>query len=702
MRYGATRYGSTGSATLDLTPPAAPPVLAWDPAAGVPVVPPSASPTVPEAVFELVERNGTHVGWLEDGQGLEWRRDKSGRGGASVTVQKTSAVLPDLVAPRMLRVRYRGVTVQDALIRPRSEATYQQGEEGAQKVSLQAAGHLAVLDEVLVGPWSETSAPTSDSQRFNFAHPDFVMPADWVAATQLAQQQDATFNWVGLPPKWPAPLAWWIASSGDTTLNAPDGQFYGRRKVTIPAGSYAVCWTADDATEQHVDGVRQGGTLDFHGFQRVDIKFTAGEHTFAVWWGNRVQAADNPTGFLFALCPIDAAGTLGAPVLVSDSSWRILARPAYVPGWKIGEIANYILDRGTAKSGQVITRAWTGAVDSGAVAWPTVPDLSVPATSSVGQFLQQLAETYTDNHMRPGSFTLDLWNKDGRGTDLATELGSGFDAVALPCLTSLDHTVDPPYATSLLGHYADGWLRSSVTVAGFYVERSLEIPNVLTISEAEQTLADLLATFGRERIQYKAGLFPRSDAQRPHIGFSEADRLFLADPAGTMTSVAVESITGRVDDSKVLFDIEAGDLLFSQEERVMSWLQRMSDGAMGGRTSQSTSTKNEPDRQLVAAELRPLRFHRPAAVTVVESPPDTPEETAKIGSWVATVDPVQASNVNVTLYINHVSSGVTATVVAGDVAGRARCNIPVQQDLTLVSAYCTATGFDLTVKANFQ
>lgn len=699
--YGSTVFGSTGTLTEDLTPPDEPSDLPWDPDAPTPTDPPENTPTVPEAIFEVIERSGTHVAWIDRRVNGSWRRD-TGRGCASVTVQRTDPILSTIVPPRMLRVRYRGKVVQDALIQPLQESSVAQQEEAGQTLEIVAPGHGAILEEGAVGPWSSTSRPASDSQRFSPAHPNYTMTPGWGHALELARQDQATTFWTGLPAKWPAPTAYYIAGGSDTHADAEPGHLHARRKYTTETRTYAVCWSADNFSEMFVDGVRQGETRDFQGFQRVDVRLTAGEHTFYCHWENEQRESGNPTFFLFSLHPIDSAGRLGDAVLVSDSSWWILDRPVNPPGWKVHQIIDYLLDKWHGRGGRSILRSWTTLTDTNGESSTTVPDLSIPGSSQIGGGLDQLAETYVDWNMRPGiPFTLDVWNKGGRSVVRDVQLASGYNDPNSPVLT-LDHTTDPPYATSIFGHWGDGWLRRSKSVPGYYIERTLEIPNVLTRDEAIDTLDKLLDAWGRERIEYRLTIRPRNDAQRPHISYHVADLIEVEGPDGELDQVQVQAIEGKVNDGDVTFDIEAGDLRLLMEERIFTTMRRMIAGAFGGRTAQPTTMKVERPSQLVASEIRPLRFHRPATVVETESDPDTPEESGRIRNWVATVNPTQGFDVDVDLYVNGAPSGVTVTVPAGQVAGRRACNLDVQQDADLISAHCVDTGFALVAKAIFE
>lgn len=707
---GATIYGGGGFGASDtgalavLDPPDPLDDEAWDP---------DASPPDPQVTFELVERDGTHVADIGTGYQMGWRCDRLA-GSATITLQRTDPLLADLAHPRMLRVRYLGKVVLDGLIQPRQEGVAAQGEEAAQTVTLDCPGSLADFAEWLVFPWNSNSRPNSESQRFNCFHHEFVMPADWEYATELSRQDNPTPHWTGLPSKWPDGNARWIAGAADTEDDAEPGDIYGRRTfVTIP-GMHAVMWAGDNRVEMFCDGVRLGDAQDFHGFQRVDLDFTLTQHVFSFKLTNDSSTTSgNPTGFLFTLHPIDDAGRLGDSVGISNNVWRILDRPSYIPGWAIGAIVNYMLDRREYRGGTTIPRSFSDSDATDAAPFPIVPDLSIPATNSVYQALEQLAESYIDIWREPGTGTLHVWNKGDRGNTTADQFGSGFDGVDVPVLTSLTHDVQPPYATTLLASFDDGkaWVKR-VVAATYPVERSVQVPNVLTREQVEDTLDRLLELYGRERVQVTFGLVARLTAGEtdlrdcaftPFFGFGVADTRDFPDGAGGWVGRTVESISGAVDvHGNVTFQGEAGDLLFNQEERVMSWLGRMADGALGGRSPSPTSQKVETPPPGRDKEIRPLRFHRTLDVVAEESDPECPEESGRIRDWVVTIDPVQVGDVDVELYIDHAPSGVSVTVPAGDHTARERCNVSVQQDVDLVSAHCADLGFAIVAKAVFE
>jgi len=698
-RYGGAPYGGT-QATLTADPPADPPVLPWDPDAPTPSDPPSATPTVPEGTFELLERDGTHVAWLDKGIALLCRRDAKAPGSASATLLRSLSLAAELRSPRMLRVRYRGKVVHDALIRPYEDTLADRGETGSQTTTVRAAGSLSILDDVTVGPWSETSLPAQDTQRFDFTHPMFVPGAGWVFATELAAQSATTEHWTGLPPKWRAPTSKWIAGSTDTTDHAAGGDFFGLRTVVLPYGLYAVSWTMDDAGEVYIDNVLQGVARDFHGFTEVEKKISGGQHTFATHWGNIAQDVDNPTGFQFAMQTIDAAGRRSDPVLISDSSWRLLIRPASMPGWEVGRILNYLLDVYTAKTGQVIHRSFTDLLDTAGNAWPVLTSWSIPTDALIGAALEKMAETYIDVRMRAGSFTLDCWNKGTRGTARTAPLRSGFEAgITDARLTSLRSTTQPPYATRIIAHTAAGYVPRG---SGF-PERPLSLPNVTSVPEAISILDELLTIYGSERTQWTAGLhIARDDDETdpntlcPFFGMEEADTVNLVAAA---SPPVLQSITMEITDEGTKFPLlEMGDVLFDDEERVHRTLRQMAEGAFGGRSSQATSTRVEAYQPPVAAVTDTIVIHRSAASSEVESDPKRPSVTGRIVEFPVTLGGTIPAGAHDVELLRDGTVIATTTVPDGETWATTHHSITTEKGVGDLTVSCDDLGFSITAE----
>lgn len=703
---GAARYGDPSSESAEPPVPEEIPDLDWSEDAPTPTVPPNEEPIVPEVAFELLTRGGSHVAWIDKGHELGWLCDKDSPGNAAITVQKDSPLLAELVPPRMLRVRYRGKVVQDALLGELDQTTYDDGEEADQNLKIVAPGHVHVFDDGIVAPWSSTSRPDSQSQRYSYAHPRYTQTPGWGHAAEIARADQATTFWTGLPRRWPAWVAYYIAGGSDTQDNAEPGHLYGRRKFVTESRMYAMCFSADNFLhEMCVDGVAVGETRDFQEFQRVDRRFTAGEHTFAAHWENEVRESGNPTYFIFSLHPIDSAGRLGDPVLVSDSSWWILDRPVNPPGWKVTQIVDDLIRKWEARSGlkstggHPIARTWTTLTDTKGAPASVVTDFTLSAKESIFDGLERLGETYIEYSMRPGMvWTLDLWNKGTRGDARDVDLGTGFDPVDDPCLTALDHPRQPPYATTIYGHLNERWVKRSRSVAGFYIERSLDLPNVLTREEAEFALDQLLDAFGRERVLYRAEAFPIVNAHRPHLSFHVADLVMMPDPDGVMTQVEMLTIAGVHNrDGETSFRYEAGDRLFTQQERVEQWLRRKAEGAFGGRTALTSSTPTELPRQLVRSVRSSLSFHRPTTVVDIESDPKRPGEASRIIEFPVTIGAAQGSDVEVQLLLD--GTPVTATTVpAGSRWATSHLNIPIDKGVEDISVACSDTGFSIVAE----
>src|SRR5690606_27075315 len=118
----------------------------------------------------------------------------------------------------------------------------------------------------------------------------------------------------------------------------------------------------------------------------------------------------------------------------------------------------------------------------------------------------QLAENHIDVMMAPTGRTLSAWVKGTRGrTRNLTLSNSGSN----PCLTRLRHRTEPPLASRILARWDGGWISRTVAKS-WYRELHVQLPSTLTEEQAEQTADDLLDTFSQERVEFSAGVHPRT------------------------------------------------------------------------------------------------------------------------------------------------------------------------------------------------
>lgn len=648
---------------------------------------------LPDVAFELIEPDGTHVAWLDEAHGLAFRRELDGPGSVTATIQHSDPVLDDLTWDRRIRVWLRGEVVHAGLIEPRDDSTVDQAEEAGQVARVGGRGVLALLDQGTVDPLRLALQPVQDSVRFNFGHPDFD-DTGWIAPKVLRYLDEAYDQGFTVPgPHWGMPLdEWWdlqarvIGPHQASIETAPVGKWYLRKSFTL----------AEDATIQFdlasdgpalvfLDGqmlkntgAPEQGMTDIH---TVTVDVSAGTHVIGVEVTNRIWkfTSANPTGFL--LTGFDGRPWDGDVVVRTDSTWKMLAYPAQTPGWTAGKIIRWLLAAWDARGGPTISTTFTDKVDSKGKAWPVIPDETVQCGRSLLAAVTQLAENHVDVMMAPTGSSLSAWVKGTRGTVRSLSLGNidpvtdggeivtdggemVYEFAENPCLTSLRHRTEPPLASRILARWDGGWISRAIS-ASWYREMHVQLPSTLTEEQAEQTADDLLDTFSQERVEYSAGVHPRVDAQRPFDGFTEGDYLTLPDRRMLPQQVRVLTLAASVDrDGLVSYEIEAGDRVQLERERLDAWLRRMQPGAIGGRTEVAEPTRNERE---IARKKSPLTdaipFDYPGALGVEVSNVLRPSSDWLFVRWI--IDLVTAGSTSTTLAILQNGSTVeTITIPA--------------------------------------
>lgn len=582
-------------------------VVPWTPE---PVDPPSGpvapGTVLPEVTFELVTTAGSHVAWLSHVRGGgTFDRPHDGPGSVLVSVQRTDPVLNDVAWDKRIRVWRRGQVVQTGLIEPRVDRTVDQAEEAGQYVTLGGRGVLASLDYGTVDPISLDLKPAQDSVRFSFAHPDYN-DAGWIAPKVIRYLDEAYASGATTPgPHWALKLdEWWdiqarvIAPHQGDVYNAPVGKWYLRKWFHLDEAATVQFDFASDGPATvflngqvlKTTGMPEQGLTTIH---TVTEDLSAGWHLLAAEVTNRIWrfTTANPTGFLLT-------GMIGDPydgnvVVRTDATWKMLAYPQVTPGWTAGKIIRWILNRFLARAGGkagTITTSFNDTVDSAGRTWPLIPDETVQCSRSPFAAIMQLAELHIDVQMAPSGQTLHAWVKGTRGKVRATALTN---TGPNPCLTRLQHRTEPPLASRLLVRWEEGWIEREVS-RPWYREQALELPATLTLEQAERTADELLAVFSEERVEFSASVHPRTTAQMPFTTIQEGDWVQLPDRHGQLQSVRVLSIGATVDeDGRVSYELEAGDRVRFEDERLKAWLERQAPGFIGGRTEVAQPSRRD-------------------------------------------------------------------------------------------------------------
>lgn len=669
---------------------------------------PTQATTLPESAIQIVDMDHNHVAWLPERIADTARASVTDPGAVSVTLAKTD-VAATTGYNRMLRYWLRGELVACGLIEPRDDQTISPQEESGETVVLGGRGSLAVLDDDVIEPWKLAWGPDMQAHRMSFAHPDYDDSA-WGPPYVKALAGSTTPHWTGYPRGWNDPAAAWISGPLGSTFHAPDGTTYIRRAFTLTSTTqYALFWTGDNSADLYLDGIPIATIQNWQQLQRVDMRLSAGDHVLAVKVQNFPQPINNPTGFLFTMWKVGGRGSLDSVVLRTSSStaWKVLQFPSTTPGWPLGKIINYFLDLRETHGGRAIARTFTDTTDSAGAPFPVVTDMTISCGPSPFQLMQQLAESYVDVKMAPGSWTLSVWNKGTKGRVLGIDLTN--DALeADACLTNLRHRSSPPIATSLVVRWRDNWLKRTVAPPAGHERRAkhLQLPQIPTSAGAAALADTLLSIYALEQVELSASVHPRNAAQVPGIAIVEGDTVNMPDRDGTLTAVRVQSWTASTQrDGRVELSVEAGDLVAHKAERIEAWLQRLSDGAIEGRSYQALPNRGDTFPYSAATvQLTPIMFRRPAWVTATESDPYPVDNFSMIidaQAQLGTGEAVQGADVTVNVLVNGVSIG-TCTIPAGTAAGRAvGISTPVERN-DIVTVDCADVGFTVVVIVRFS
>lgn len=646
---------------------------------------PTQSTILPESAIQIVDMNHQHVGWIPDRIADLCRASISDPGAVTATVQRLDAAA-DTGYDRMLRYWLRGELVGCGLVEPRDAQTITQQEESGEVTTIGGRGSLAILDDDPIEPWKLDWYPDMQAHRMSYAHPDYDDSA-WGPPYVKSLAGQRSPHWTGYPRGWNDPAAAWISGPKGSNLNAPAGTTYFRRKFTLATGGqFAMFWTGDNTADLSIDGVPISTIQNWQQLQRVDLFLSAGDHYLACQVDNHVQAINNPTAFLFSMRTVGGQGKLGAVVLRTSSSalWKVLQFPAAVPGWPVGKVVNYFLDKREAHGGNVIVRNFTDLVDSDGLAWPIVTDMTIQCGITCLQFIEQLAESYIDVKMAPGSWTLSVWNKGQKGGILPVALTNSTEE--LGCLEGLQHRTLPPVASSVLLRWQKNWTRVDRPPPVGFRRKSvhLQVPQIPSKTGAEALGVEILKAWNHEQVQYTANVVPRTPAQVLGIAIKEGDWVTMPNRSLVPTLVRCQSWTASTAANRVTLAIEAGDLVAYRAERITSWLQRLSDGTVEGRTKHALPNRGDTYAYTAASVgITSIAYEREADVLATESNPYPTDNfstivdgSARLGTGVLP----RGFDVDIGIRVNGVEVG-TMTIETGHLRARAEgLSVAIERD----------------------
>ena len=387
--------------------------------------------------------NGSLIADSLDAFGRRWldQLNEPGSGELSLhNADPNAAIIPLAAAIRF--VLY-GEVVFTMVVETIDQVEQHPDEEAELVTTFRGRGQGVVLEWALVYPARGVGAlPIEQDRMFNWTAPEGTYDSSgWGFAAPMMLADLAIIggsaDWPSQPTGEGFPVgsgAFFIWATGTSSAIAPQGHCYFRKTFTAPTtGRYVIYILIDNFGDIYLDGqliAVVNGADAFRAVTFVPIDMSAGDHTIAVHAANAAGPGINPGAVALAVYDADQNNEPISVVMVSDSTWKIVAYPPYPPGMTPGQAIIVCLteaqDRGALG---MVSWSFTELVDSAGVPWPLVGDIATKTGTDVLTFIRELSGTYIDWWMSPGDFTLHAWVKDTRGaaTTVALEAAAPTD-----------------------------------------------------------------------------------------------------------------------------------------------------------------------------------------------------------------------------------------------------------------------------------
>ena len=573
----------------------------------------------------LFSSTGTPIGWLDNATNVEWQDPLNEVGFGRFSLPLDDPLADDITTSSEIRCYLYGVLAFTFIVEtaPTRDAI-SPGEEAAQQIDVSGRGRVSLSDRAQVLPVKGVSDPLVPQHRlFSFASPDFPNASDWGFAsvglpqgeidpnraqfieytTVLRFEDDITETLLAAAPiGWQIPQAFWIWGTDDTT---PEGFNYFRRTVKLTSEwNIRIAATGDNLYTLYMDGLPLIGddqnSQCWTEHKQVSMTLPPGTYTFAAAVENLPWPPEfyNPSGFLFALYPVDANGDT-IPIGVdgvaqffarSDGGWRALPYPSQQPGWTPGQIVRQLIDeaiaRGTLTSFTVDFtdeadsngNQWNGSLDAGSF----IPGFSVPIGASVLDALDSLVDAgWVEYRVKPGGKVLQLFNPDTAPTSAATYSQSA--SIATQTIVSQSFSPQSAPVNVLLVKWPFGYLtvEDAASRAAFGTfEGSVSI-DADSRSDAVRQARVLLNDVAFPRSSVVMEIDPVDDDEKPYISYGPGDRVVAPNETGSPTSYRVLAISVADDGVRPRIALELDTRLNRREIDKLKLIQALGSGVVG-------------------------------------------------------------------------------------------------------------------------
>lgn len=362
--------------------------------------------------------------------GRQWQDELNETGSASMTIGNEDAQATVVREGDIVRYEDEGYACFAWIVREIERVQIAEGEEHDQVTHFSGNGLLSMLSEGVVYPARGPEVkPYADERLFSWPAADYD-DQWWSHAADLGPAYEG--YWTDGIIDYPANGARWIWAHVPNALEwAPDGPCYVRSPLDVPPGVnlLRIYLILDAEGDIYIDGQPVGSAIyDAEPVSPavIDVEITPGPHNVAIKCTNDVDPESdqihNPGGVLFSCYGVNSVGewTPPTPILVSDSSWRIVEYPPYEPGMTPGEVMTHVVAEAQARGALLdLTLGFDTEVDSDGNPWNEYTNIGTDVGTDVLSFFREMCNTYIDMWMEPAAFRLHAWVKGMRGSHLA-------------------------------------------------------------------------------------------------------------------------------------------------------------------------------------------------------------------------------------------------------------------------------------------
>lgn len=389
------------------------------------------------------DENATLVGDLPNSfsRRFQDRLSDLGSGEVSVLVDDDDADL--LVVGNHVRFLIDGQYAFTFVITQRDVVMVVEDEESAQVLKASGDGVASMLRTGVVYPHGGVSSlPVADQRPFSWASPEYDS-SGWspvvVQYDRIARQLvlDPPLHEPWFPPKgWPTPLSvdwiWTRTRATDTSNQHPAGRCYFRKTITLGSAQTLMFFlAADDRARVFIDGktvmdwTAEFPEDSFLDCWRAGVPVSAGDHIIGIEAETYTGNPERPRRGMVALAVHEAptTGTYSDSTLVvgTDSTWRCLDYPLYVPAPTPGKVLETLLDEAQDRGALAgWTWSFTQTADSSGTPWDAPYEFVARVGDDLVAVLKSLSQWAIDWHADPAGRRLHAWNKGAAGAVAAT------------------------------------------------------------------------------------------------------------------------------------------------------------------------------------------------------------------------------------------------------------------------------------------